>query len=508
MKPATQQFVFCFVISLFMQCGDTTNATAQTADVTRPNIVLIMADDMGMGDTSAYQDFTGNADDVQLHTPQMQRLAQMGIRFTDAHTPASRCSLTRYGLMTGRYSWRNRMKHWVLFGAQGDPMIEADRPTIATLLKSAGYHTAMFGKWHVGLRYRRADGKPAAGFQDADFTMPMHTTPLDHGFGSTWFTSRSHATSGPDLNAKPNKRKIANGPDNNRGPGHINGRTIVGATGNGRELVSEGDNAYVLSELGRTHSDHSMQFMKSCVFNRDLHLQPFFLYYPLNANHSPYTVAESIDGIAVAGEARTKSGKPMDARHDFIYENDVALGRILDWLQNTDDPRNKGAKLIQNTLVIFTSDNGAEIKSKVATGPFRSNKGSVYEGGHRVPFIAAWPEGRIPAASTSDEPISLTDMFATFASITLSDLPNYEAAEKGAEDSFDVSSALRGESLVDRPPMFFNDHNEADDHAVVAIRADSPKVGQTKKRRSVEVVLRCRSGTKGKGDTNGTLQPG
>ena len=112
-------------------------------DLSLPNIILMLADDMGMGDTSAYQDFTGNTDKDQLHTPQMERLARMGIRFTDAHTPSSRCSPTRYGLLTGRYPWRNRLKHWVLFGAQGDPMIEADRPTLASLLKDHGYRLSL-----------------------------------------------------------------------------------------------------------------------------------------------------------------------------------------------------------------------------------------------------------------------------------------------------------------------------------------------------------------------------
>ena len=163
----------------------------------KPNIIFFMADDMGMGDTSAFQDFTGNADNVQLHTPQMERLARMGVRFTDAHTPSSRCTPTRYGLLTGRYPWRSRMKWWVLYGAQGDPMIEADRPTIATMLRDSGYRTGMVGKWHVGLRYRQSDGKPAAGWFDADLTQPLHTTPLDHGFDFARFTSRSHGTSGP-----------------------------------------------------------------------------------------------------------------------------------------------------------------------------------------------------------------------------------------------------------------------------------------------------------------------
>ena len=165
----------------------------------RPNVVLMMADDMGIGDTSAYQFFTGNEDGEQLYTPQMERLANMGILFTDGHTPSSRCTATRYGLLTGRYAFRNRMKYWVLFGVQGDPLIESDRPTLATLFKSKGYSTAMVGKWHVGLRYSRKDGKPAAEWRDADLSKPLAVSPVDHGFDFARYTSRSHGTSVPRL---------------------------------------------------------------------------------------------------------------------------------------------------------------------------------------------------------------------------------------------------------------------------------------------------------------------
>ena len=170
-----------------------------------------MADDMGMGDSSAYQFFTGNSDVQQIHTPAMQKLANMGMLFTDAHTPSSRCTPTRYGLLTGRYPWRDRMKHWVLFGVQGDPLIEKDRPTLATLFRSCGYATAMVGKWHLGLRYTRQDGRPAAGWEDADLTKDIFDGPCDHGFDYARFTSRSHGTSGPDagttgLRAGKNKK--------------------------------------------------------------------------------------------------------------------------------------------------------------------------------------------------------------------------------------------------------------------------------------------------------------
>ena len=441
-----------------------------------PNIILMMADDMGMGDTSAYQDFTGNADEVQLHTPHMERLAHMGVRFTDAHTPSSRCSPTRYSLLTGRYAWRSRLKHWVLYGAQGDPMIEPDRPTIASMLRDHGYVTAMYGKWHVGLRYKRADGSPAAGWEDADLTKPLHTSPLDHGFDRARFTSRSHGTSGPNAPEE----------SSGRGPGHVHGRTVVAATGDGKRLTVTGSDAYVLDRLGSRHSDNAMGFLSSHVSEATTRSRPFFLYYPANANHGPYTPDATIGGVAVAGAARTKSGQPMDARHDYIFENDVALGRMLDWLETTADPRQPDSLLIETTLVIFTSDNGAEKDSDIATGPFRSNKGSAYEGGHRVPFIVSWPQGGVGDGDSSDPgesspaPISLTDMYATFAEIIGAELPDLQAGEKGGEDSFSVLSAFRGNGLADRAALIFNDHKEAQsDPAAAAIRVDSPRVDGT-----------------------------
>jgi arylsulfatase A len=457
--------LYCFVVT-FSACGE--------APLSRPNIVLMMADDMGMGDSSAYQDFTGNADDVQLSTPQMERLARMGVRFTDAHTPASRCTPTRYGLLTGRYPWRSRMKWWVLFGAQGDPLIEPDRPTLATMLKGAGYRTAMFGKWHVGLRYRQSDGSPAAGWEDADLTRPLHTSPLDFGFDVARFTSRSHGTSGPDAGSPHRNAAKRNGPQQTIGPGHIHGRLAVGAIG-ARELVAEGPDAYVLTQLGGRHSDNAIGFLSDHV--RDAADKPFFLYYPVNSNHTPYTPDEAIGGRPVAGAARTKSGAAMDARHDFIYENDVALGRLLDWLESTDDPRNEGRKLIENTLVVFTSDNGAEKNSKLATGPFRSHKGSCYEGGHRVPFLVSWPAGGVKGGQSNESPMGLQDLYATFSEIVRRPLPSPRRGEKGAEDSHSVLKAFRGGLIGSRPPMFFNDHKEAKaDPAASAMRLDSPEV--------------------------------
>ncbi|MEW4486905.1 arylsulfatase [Thalassoglobus sp. JC818] len=440
-----------------------------------PNVVVMMADDMGLGDTSAYQDLTGNSDEVQILTPNMDRLARMGVRMTDAHTPSSRCSPTRYGLLTGRYPWRNRLKHWVLFGAQGDPMIERDRPTIATQFQDFGYHTAMVGKWHVGLRFRKSDDHPADGWDDADLRFPLYDSPVDHGFDESKVTSRSHGTSGPKSNSRQNT------PEQTVGPGHLDGRTAIGATENGKQLVESGPNAYILEDLGSRHSDHAIDFLNRHLKDSESKATPFFLYYAFNSNHSPYTPTNAIDGRPVKGAATSVSGQKMGDREDFVYENDVAIGRMLDFLEQTPDPRRPGHALIDNTLVIFTSDNGAEKNRDTATGPWRSNKGSCYEGGHRVPFLAACPAVGIGDGNeetpgvTNDSLICLTDLMATFADLNGKDISSTADGAKGAEDSMSILPALRGETLSPRP-MFYNDHREADDPAACAMRLDDPVV--------------------------------
>jgi arylsulfatase A len=242
---------------------------------------------------------------------------------------------------------------------------------------------------------------------------------------------------------------------------------------------------YVLTELGGRHSDNAIEFLNTHLSEGESKKQPFFLYYACNSNHSPYTPDTEIGEVSVAGAARNMAGDAMDKRSDYIYENDVVLGRLLNYLKKTDDPRNPGKRLSETTLVIFTSDNGAEKDASTATGPFRSHKGSVYEGGHRVPFIVSWPEGGIgdgnPATGgrTDAGLIGLKDMMATFAELLEVPLPNPRAGEKGAEDSHSVLAAWRGGQLVDHP-MILNDHKEVEDHAASAIRMDNPGVGGDK----------------------------
>ena len=445
-------------------------AALPAADVP-PNVIFFMADDMGAGDTSAYQDWAGNPDSAQLHTPAMDRLARMGVRFTDAHAPSSRCTATRYGVMTGRYSWRTRLKHWVLFGVQGDPLIERERATLPEFLRDAGYQTGMVGKWHLGLKYRKSDGSTAEGWDDADLTQPLADGPVDHGFSYFRGTSRSHGTSGPDGMKK-------NTPDQSIGPGWLHDRKVIGATGNGKQL----DGSYRLNEVGNVLDEAAFEFLGQAATSAE---KPFFLYFASPSNHSPYTPSKEIGGIPVIGASKNVDGSPTNSqRLDFIYQNDVHIQRLLTWLGDTEDARRPGHKLLENTLFVFTSDNGAEKNDKQFTGPVRSNKGSVYEGGHRVAFLASWPLGGI-GDGNPDTPgrtetglISHTDFYATMAEVLNKPLPPVEGNGRGAEDSFSQLAALRGKAQPPRPPFFPNDHSEAskklaDERAWVAVRSNA-----------------------------------
>ena len=443
-----------------------------------PNIVVLLADDMGMGDTSAYQDWSGNADHEQLATPAMEQLAKIGVRFTDAHAPHSRCTTTRYALMTGRYCWRTRLKHWVLFGTHGDPLIERSRITFPEFLRGAGYRTGMVGKWHLGLTYRRHNGSEADGWSDADLTQPLVDCPLDHGFDFFFGMSRSHGTSGP--NGDKN-----NTPDQTRGPGWIDGRKIAGATTNGKQL----DGSYRLDEVGNVLDRHAMAFLQSAERSR----QPFFLYFASPANHAPYTPSQAIGGMPILGASRYVNGSLTKLkRQDFVYQNDVHLARLLKYLSGTIDPRRPGRPLIENTIVVFASDNGAERNNKQFTGPLRSNKGSLYEGGHRIPFIIAWKNGGIGNGNSQTPGVTrtgllgLNDLYATCAEILERPLPPVSGKSVGAEDSVSRLAEMRSGQATPRAPIYPNDHKEAvkklsNARAWVAIRSNAaPIPGQWK----------------------------
>lgn len=373
----------------------------------RPNIILFLADDMGQGDTSAYQDFTGNRDASQVHTPAMERLAKSGLRFTDGHSPAAYCNPTRISLLRGGRT----VSKFEDFGT-----------ALPSMLKRAGYRTYGVGKWHVffqkGKDYH-ADSRIKLCALDFGFD---HYTGTQHNITKSpaYHIDRSYQRY--DASTKslvPNDSKQAPGYGNPGGPHEPICQQIWlnAARGYLNEHSPDGP-----------HAD-----------------QPFFLYYPSHANHNKLLPADELDGIPVKTACKTVDGKLLSANRDslradrsqMIYENDVAISLLLEWLNKTDDPRNPGKKMIANTLFVFSADNGANDDfGRPANGRLHGNKGSIEEAGHREPFIVSWP-ARVPAGVTSKQQISLLDMFATFAAAAGEPLKGDEAP-----DSFNMLDNL------------------------------------------------------------------
>jgi len=384
-------------------CAGALRSTGRRKDL--PNIVFIMADDMGYGDVHCYNP------DSKIPTPNMDRLAEQGIRFTDAHSPSAVCSPTRYGVLTGRYAWRTRLKRGVLDGFS-QPLISRDRLTVAELLKRHGYRTACIGKWHLGVGWQSKDGKPIRGFRDAervDFTKPITDGPNQHGFDYSFITSACSTVDSPYVfiengrcTAQPTATMVKTGPVTKFGsrPGPM-------VPGWSNEEV---DPTYV---------------KKTCAFLREHKRRygdrPFFVYLALSAPHAPWLPPDFVKG---------KSG--TGPRGDLVVLVDWCVGQVLDALDELN--------FADNTIVIVTSDNGPRIGSNghKSAGDFRGYKSHVWEGGHRVPFIARWP-GRIKPGTESNQLICLTDLMATCAAIVGEKLPR-----EAAPDSFNIIDALLG----------------------------------------------------------------
>jgi arylsulfatase A-like enzyme len=360
-----------------------------------PNIVLIMADDLGYGDLRCYNSR------ARTQTPNLDRLATEGMRFTDAHAPAAVCVPTRYGLLTGRYPFRMSPR------PRGTPLLEPGRPTLASLLSQRGYHTACIGKWHLGM----GDAPP-------DYAAPMRGGPVDRGFDH-FFGIPASLDIPPyyyilnDRAVAPPSQTIAA----NNSPDYT---PIQGAFWRAGGIAPDFKHEDVLPRL--THQ--AIDYLKS----RDAasNEKPFFLYLALTAPHTPWLPTSEFQGKTEVG-----------SYGDFVLQVDDSVGRVLkaiDALQLRDD-----------TLVIFTSDNGPvwypedeKRFSHRATGPLRGMKGDAWEGGHRMPLLARWPE-RIEAASTQQGMICHTDLMATVAELTEQKLP-----ENAGEDSVSFLPVLLG----------------------------------------------------------------
>ncbi|MCX8035637.1 MAG: arylsulfatase [Candidatus Sumerlaeia bacterium] len=380
-------------------------APLAAAPQAKPNIVFILADDLGYGDPQC------NNPDSKVPTPHFDRLAHEGIRFTDAHTGSSVCTPTRYGILTGRYCWRTSLKRGVL-GGYSPRLIEPGRLTVASLLKQNGYATACIGKWHLGMDWGKKGPGPVSkdgnSEENVDFSQPIQNGPNAVGFDYYFGISASLDMppyifiENDRLVGSPTARQPKDGP--------------VRAGAKAPDFTMEG----VLPTLTKK----AVEFIESHAAKKSG--QPFFLYFSLNAPHTPVVPADFVKGKSKAG--------PYG---DFVHQVDHSLGEVLAALDR--------CKIADNTLLIMTSDNGSTNPpmteyDHLPNGRLRGRKSTIWDGGHRVPFVARW-SGKIRPGTTSDETIWLGDFMATCAAIVGAELPR-----DAAEDSINILPALLGET--------------------------------------------------------------
>lgn len=377
-----------------------------------PNIIFIMADDMGSGDVQALNPRSS------IPTPNLNRLATEGMTFADAHSPSAVCTPTRYGVMTGSYCWRSSLARGVLNG-YGTPLIEPERPTVASALRNEGYATGVIGKWHLGLGFQKTNGK-------WDWDKPLDYSPIDVGFDYSYVIPASLDfppyvyIEGHEITGKPDRTQEA-----------ISFPTFLRKG----ELGSDFSIIDCLDKLTARASD----FIREKT-NKE---KPFFLYFPLTSPHKPTMPHPRFQGQSKLGPYA-----------DFIIQTDWTVGQILNTLDEV------GAT--EDTIVFYTSDNGSYMYrytdskkpdhvtdntiqgyyegNHTANGVLRGTKADIWEAGHRVPFFARWP-GKIEAGSRNEITITHTDFYATAVSIAGGTLPK---AADAAQDSFDISPLLYG----------------------------------------------------------------
>ncbi|MBT3200255.1 MAG: sulfatase-like hydrolase/transferase [Phycisphaerales bacterium] len=398
-------------------------APAAPASKRPPNIVLILADDMGPGEPS----YAGGL----VPTPALDSLVKEGMQFTDAHTTSSVCTPTRYGILTGRYNWRSRLKSSVLFSPTDKALMDPARLNLPNFLQNAGYHTACVGKWHLGADWARlpknanADKKKRSASWRIDYTKPFKNGPTDVGFDEAFFILSS-------LDMAPyvylrNNRAVSI-PTVNRGFPHNEYNKF--------QRIGAAAEDFQASNCLGDWAKESRSYIKRRA--KDAPNKPFFLYLPLTSPHTPIAPSKAFKGRY----------KQYSWYADFMAETDWVVAQVLEQL--------KESGVENDTLVIFTSDNGFAPYVKIPkmfaagykpSGSWRGAKATIYEGGHRVPFIARWP-GKIAPSTKSDATVCTTDFFATFAEL----LGKKNAIpDNAAEDSFSFYPCLQGKKGEIRP---------------------------------------------------------
>jgi len=419
---------------LFVLCCNTISQAQN-----QPNIIYILADDMGSGDVMVYNK------EAKFPTPHIDKMASEGVMFTDVHTSSSVCTPTRYGIITGRYSWRTPLKSGVTQG-WSDHIIDTERTTVASYLKAKGYATAMIGKWHLGMDWTSKDGKKVnKRGANVDLKAPIKNGPNAVGFDYYYGISAS-------LNMDPHayiENTILQGDDLRFFTDTKEVNKILGSGGKAGWL----DMSFKRDEVMQTFTNKAISWMKEVTAKKE----PFFLYFPLNAPHSPIVPSDKFKG---------KSG--LSDHGDFCMDVDDTVGQIIAAVEEMG--------LSENTLIVFTADNGvsprANLKAMADQGHFssyiyRGLKGSLYEGGHRVPFVVKWPK-KIKKSFETDYLSCTTDLLATVADLLGDKLP-----DNVGEDSRSFLPVLLGEKKEDSYRGAIVHHSDA---GVFSIRKDQWKL--------------------------------
>lgn len=413
--PTTKKMIKALLF-LTISCAIMARSGAQQSDAKPlPNVIVVLADDLGIGDLSPT-----NAD-CQIKTPHLQKMADEGITFLDAHSPSAVCTPTRYGLLTGRYNWRSRLARGVLSGTS-DHLIPADRPTLGHLMRNAGYHTQMIGKWHLGwdwARWQKKEGR----LSEINFTQPVKNGPDINGFDGYY----AHCGS---LDMPPYVWV-----DTGR----------ITAVPKREEGVTREQDPYGWYRRGPISPDFKIEQVLPHLFEKTItHIKnratdarngkPFFLYLALPAPHTPIVPVPPF-----------KDASGINPYADFVMQVDHHMGELLTTLKQTN--------IDANTLVFFTSDNGCspqanfEVLKEHSHDPsagFRGHKADIYEGGHRVPFLVRWPSG-IEGGQTTRALTCLTDIYSTMRELTGQPTENV-----GGEDSFSLMPAFQGKENTGR----------------------------------------------------------
>ena len=372
----------------------------------KPNIIFILADDFGYGSVNSY-----GADKDLVRTPNIDRIADQGMRFTNASTPASVCTPTRYGFLTGRYPWRTRLKYGVTNILSG-LLPDINRVTIADWLSERGYHTAAIGKWHLGYGAHEGVEDPSV------YARKVSPGPLDLGFDYHFGVPQNHDDA------------LGVFIENDQIYGIRSDRIFpYSRSFYGKQYIGYDAPQRINTEVMEVLTDKSIEWIKQQTEDA-----PFFLYFAAVAVHHPITPSDDMRGMSDCG--------PYG---DFIQDLDLSVGRIIETLEYMD--------LMDNTIILFSSDNGGDIPGSARrdapenqaieyglkiNGDLRGDKHTIYEGGTNVPFIVSWP-GTVKEGSLSDDMVNLMDIFATVCEITDGNLPE---SKDVAPDSYSFLPSL------------------------------------------------------------------